>query len=292
MRIVKYVCLVVCLSAGTRIYGQLPSKTNLSDFKGRVVEGGFSAYTGLVVEVSNLQDRNIREHADVASDGSFSFRALPEGDYQVKVTNMYGDELTSTVTSIGPFVMGFEIRMPQSKLQKPVSGTVSIQQLNHPPSRQVRKLLESGQRLIHDQHYDDAAERLREATRDDPSCVQAHASLGLALAKMSAWDGAADAYRAAVTLDPGNSGLHSNLGAALAMLKRYDEAENEASTALRLDSRNDRAHYVMAGILSQRQGPLREVVAHLLAAQDTVPSAKAAVEKICASNHVEGCPNL
>src|SRR5205823_5483993 len=99
------------------------------------------------------------------------------GDYQVRVTTLYDDELATTLASIGPSSMPFEIRMPQGKLQKPASGSVSIRQLNHPPSKQVLKLLESGHKLVQGQQYNDAAERFREAAREAPDCMQAHADL-------------------------------------------------------------------------------------------------------------------
>jgi Tfp pilus assembly protein PilF len=227
---------------------------------------------------------------DVLADGSFGFRALPEGDYQVRVTTLYDDEITSSLISIAPGSPPFEIRLPQSKLSKPPAGSISLHQLNHPPSRQVQKLLESGQRLLHDQHYDDAAARLREATVDAPDCLQAHADLGLALSRMGQWDGAAQEYRAAVSLDPKNSMLHSNLGAALAATQHFDEAEVEIVTALKLDPRNPRAHFVMAGVLLRKHAPLAEALTHLLAAQDEVPSARTSIQKICAENRVAGCP--
>ena len=192
MRALPYVSLAVWLIAGGQVYGQFPARINTTEFRGRLVEGTDTSYDSYVVELANLADRSNREHADVMSDGTFVFRAIPSGDYQVRVLTLYGAEITNTVASIGQANSGqpFEIRLPQQKLQKPVSGTVSMQQLSHPLSKQVRKLLVSGQKLIDDQHFSDAAARFREAAQDDPQCSQAHAQLGLALSKMEAWDGA------------------------------------------------------------------------------------------------------
>jgi tetratricopeptide (TPR) repeat protein len=190
MRVIEFVYLAGCLFAGT----------TLSEFKGRLTEGATASYDGLVVEVTNLQDRTIREHVDVSSDGSFGFRPIPDGSYQVRVLTRYGDEITSALTSIGPSALPFEIRLPQAGLSKPVAGTVSIQQLNHPPSRQAQKLLESGHKLEREHNYDAAAARFREAARDAPNSVQAHADLGLALSNLRQWDAAADEYRAAIAL--------------------------------------------------------------------------------------------
>lgn len=285
MRGLRYVSLAVWLFAGVQLYAT-------QEFRGRLVDGTDLLYDGYVVELTSLVDHSTREHADVLSDGSFVIRAIPDGEYMVRVLTLYGTEITTTITSIGPSSAGepCEIRLPKEKMQKPGSGTVSIQQLNHPLSKQVRKLLDSGQKLIQDQHYSDAATRLREAAKDDPQCLQAHADLGLALSKLGAWDGAIEEYRAATSLDPKNSVLHGNLSAALASAKRLDEARDEASAALKLDPRNARAHFVMAGVLLQMPGHVREAVSHLTAARDTFPSARTALEKLCAMKKVEGCP--
>jgi hypothetical protein len=291
MKTTLWVCLGVCLVGGTHGYGQFPaSKSDTSEFRGRVVDGGTSSYAGLVIEVSNLRDRTIREHVDVSADGLFWFRGLPEGDYEIKVLTQYGEELASTIGSVGVFSAPLEIRLPGPKLARPPSGSVSIQQLNHPLSKPVRKLLESGQKLLEEKHYDDAAARFRTAAADDPQCAQAQADLGLALSRTGAWEGAVEAYRAASALDPKNSVLHSNLSVALVMMHHFDEAESEITTALSLDRSNARAHYVMAGLLLRKPGRLGDAVSHLVASEDYFPSAKAAVEKICSATRVVTCP--
>jgi Flp pilus assembly protein TadD len=276
------VCLAALALAGIHAYGL--------ELHGRLIDGGVPSYDGFVIELANMVNRDIRQRADALADGSFFVRDLPDGDYEVKVTTLYGEEVVMTFASIGPAVGIFEIRLPQSKLQKPISGTISIQQLNHPPSKQVRKLLESGHRLLDGQHYEDAAAHFREAAEDAPNCAQARADLGLALAKLRDWDGAVKEYRAAAALEPRNSMIHSNLGAALASSNHLEEAEREAAMALKLDPRNARAHYILAGILLQRPDRLKDAMAHLRTASEAIPTAKSALEKICAANRLDGCP--
>jgi len=254
------------------------------------MDGGLTSYSGLAVELINLQNRTVRERTDVLSDGSFLFREIPDGDYEVRVTTLYDVEIAVTVASVGPMLLPLEIRLPQNKLQKPVSGTVSFRELNHPLSKQVKKLLESGKKSIDDEHWDDAAARFRQAAREAPDCAQAHADLGLALSKMRQWDDAAHEYRTAIALEPKSSLLHSNLGAMLAASQHFEEAERESAEALKLDLRNVRAHYVLAGIFLQRNAPLEEVLPHLLAAREAIPSARIAVAKICGAAAVKGCP--
>jgi hypothetical protein len=102
MRGLRYVSLAVCLIAGVQAYGQFSSKVNESEFRGRLIEGTELSYDGYVVDITNLVDRSIHEHADVLSDGTFVFRAVADGEYMVRVLTLYGAEITSTVASIGP----------------------------------------------------------------------------------------------------------------------------------------------------------------------------------------------
>lgn len=290
MRATLYVCLAVSLFTGAHGYGQFSAVGSSSELRGRLVEGDYESYDGLIVEINNVRDRTIRERADVEADGSFAFRSVADGDYQVRVLTIHGIEVTDLLATIGQSSTSLEIRLPGKKLDRPGSGTVSMQQLVHSPSKQIQKLLDSGQKFIARQDYGDAAARFREAAKDDPDCVQAHADLGLALSKMEDWEAAAAEYRAAIALDPKSSLLHGNLGVALASTRRFAEAEAEAATAIKLDPQNARAHFLMAGTLLRTHGQLSDVVSHLTAAQEKVPSARESIQKICAANHVVGCP--
>jgi Flp pilus assembly protein TadD len=283
--------LTPVLFAATQLCAQFPkTQSDVTDFRGRISGGGLSTYNGLIIEITNISDYAYPFHADVAPDGSFAVGDIPIGDYNVRVTTLSGGELASESTFIGRMSPYHEIRLPESKAQRPTAGTVSIQQLMHPPSKQVRKLLDSGNRLLDSSHNDDAAARFREALKEDPDCPQAHAGLALALTRAGSYDEAAREYRAAVAIDPGNSTLHNNLGGVLALMKQFAAAQDEARTALKLDPRNVRAHMIMAAILLQSPGQEEEAMPHLVAARDAFPSAKSAVEKICSEHPVRGCP--
>jgi tetratricopeptide (TPR) repeat protein len=258
---------------------------NSQELHGRLIGGADFSYDAYVIELSNLTDRSNRYHTDVRADGNFVVRDLPKGDYMVRVLTLYDAEITTTMVSVGLASGGvpFEITLPQQKMQKPVSGTVSVQQLSHPLSKQERKLLVSGEKLADSQHYADAAARFREAVDDDPQSPQAHAELAMALSHLENWDGAIREFQAATALDPRNSVLHSNLASVLASANRAREAQGEAAIALKLDPSNARAHYVTAAVILHQPGHLEEAVSHLLAARDAFPPARDALERICAA---------
>src|SRR4051812_2613670 len=100
MRASPYVSLALWLFAGVSVYA------NQSELRGRLIDGNDQSYLAYVVEITNLADRSIREHIDVMADGSFSIRALPDGDYNVEVQTLYGAEITSSLVSVGPSSTG------------------------------------------------------------------------------------------------------------------------------------------------------------------------------------------
>jgi hypothetical protein len=293
MKAAGYVCLAVFLEVFA--HGQMAEFSQFDsigtvELRGRVTSDHPIDFSGISVELSSFTNRMFRIRSNVARDGSFALAGIPTGDYLVTVTDMYGDELTSTYTSASPVSGPVEIRLFPGKQQRPPSGTVSIQTLNHSISRPVRKLLENGQRSLRDQDYEKAATEFREAGRKDPQCMQAHANLGAVLMREGHMDDAIGEYRVAVSLDPGSDRLHADLSAVLASVGKLEDARTEATTAIRLDPVNARAHLVMAAVLARQNQPIPEIIPHLAAAQDLFPDARKSLEKICAAKAWKGCP--
>ena len=144
MTAVTRVCLAAPLFAATHSLAQLSpyDGKDTTELKGRIVSDGPARIEGLAVELFNLTDHTFHMRNDIASDGTFVFRSIPGGDYEVKVITIYGDDVTSTIASAGRFNEPVEIRLPEQKRERPVSGTVPVQELEHPLSKQARKLLD------------------------------------------------------------------------------------------------------------------------------------------------------
>lgn len=293
MSAIGYVCLAVSLYAATQGFGQSSNFPAMrSEFRGQILDEDHPVTSGLVVEITSFSDRTLRERADVMNDGVFIFRSIPQGSYQVHVMTVDGNEVATAIANVGPYGAPFELRLPPNKLSRPGSGTVSLQQLQHPVSKQVQKLLEKGGKSLTAKNFEAAEADFRKALRDDPQCMQAHALLGLAYIRRSEWKEAVTEYRAAVALDPANSVIRSNLSAALASDGDFADAAIEAQSALKLDGHNPRAHFVMAGILLRDPRGFGDAVPHLAAAAESFPSARTALNKLCAARNITGCPHV
>jgi tetratricopeptide (TPR) repeat protein len=93
----------------------------------------------------------------------------------------------------------------------------------------------------------------RQAIRLDPNSAAAHAQLGSALAQQAAWDDAIAEYREALRIDPNSSATHASLGEALMQKNDGTGAMAELQEAIRLDPNNADAHFNLALALIHRE---------------------------------------
>src|SRR6267154_5545587 len=67
--------------------------------------------------------------AAVMPDGTFELRGIESGDYELRVTTLYGATLGTEYVSIREFSDNLVIRLPEQNEAKPISGTISVKRL-------------------------------------------------------------------------------------------------------------------------------------------------------------------
>ncbi len=105
--------------------------------------------------------------------------------------------------------------------------------------------------------YEEPSDSLKRASnqqlaQQNSQSAEAHASLGLALARKGDWPGAVTEDREAIRLDPNSAGAHAQLGSALAEQAAWDEAVAEYREALQLDPNSGPVHASLAEALMQK----------------------------------------
>ena len=110
--------------------------------------------------------------------------------------------------------------------------------------------------------YRDEIAFTRQWAATSPGHANAHASLGVALARAGQLEAAVPALREAVRLEPRLSAANYNLGATLAELGRRDEAIAAFRATLRVWDGDADAHYALGVLLAQR-GERGEATAEL-----------------------------
>ena len=115
----------------SRLQGQAPPP--LLSIKGEVLEGRSPASGHLAVELYDISRHLVSSRAPLNQDGSFEFRNIEAGSYQVKVTNDRGDVVYQDFATIHPSAPQLVLRIPGSDSSARATGVVSARSLLRRP---------------------------------------------------------------------------------------------------------------------------------------------------------------
>ena len=164
-------------------------------------------------------------------------------------------ELGSTGRSVGldpnetdsesPFrVEGFANGSTSRQHNEPISGLVSLQELEHQPSKKAVRLLLDAQRYSAAHEAAKAIARLEQAVQIDPFFRDAHLNLGVQYARSARIKDAMTEFQRAVDIGPPDVKAYSNLAWCYLRLGQLYDAQVFAGRALELDKSNAPAQTV------------------------------------------------
>jgi tetratricopeptide (TPR) repeat protein len=263
--------IVFVLAAGV-CRGQIPETANVEGhLAGR--ESGPGEH-----DVIELVDQGrVVGRAYVDTDGTFHFRNVAVGGYEIRVVTVSGDVLQRDLVSVRAQSPPIELRVPETRGSRPVSGTVSVRSLSAKvPKNVTRELL----RAEHDTAAGNRAgalAHLERAAQECPDCVQVLNNMGVAYIQMGDAERAMAAFRKAVAADPDSVFAQGNLAISLLAVGRYDEAGDAAAHALRLDPSSAAARYAAGASALARRDCSNQTEANLRAAAAVYPKARLAI---------------
>jgi tetratricopeptide (TPR) repeat protein len=230
---------------------------------------------GYFVELYDVSNRREVHHEFVHPDGSFAFRNVPYGDYEVRVTNSGGEVVQQQLIAVNGATPPVELRLRRQEIPRPPSGPVSLTQLKHPPTRKAYGAFVVAQRFSEAGQYARAAEELEKAIRISPEYAEAYTNLAAQHVRLGRYEDAVTDVKRAMELTRPNAVDLCNMAFALSRLRRYPEALDSARTAVRLEPGNDKAQYMLGTLLVRDWRTLREGITHLERAVESVPAAQA-----------------
>jgi len=128
---------------------------------------------------------------------------------------------------------------------RPISGVVSLRQLQHPPSKKAIRLFLEAQRYSQAHDTQKAIGKLEEAIRIEPAFGEAHQNLGVQYARSGRTMEAMRQFETALEIGPPDAKAYSNLGWCYARLGQFHEAQDLARKALSLDRDNGPARTLL-----------------------------------------------
>ena len=269
LRLLSALAVLVLL----RVPGR-PQSVELTSLKGEVHGQRQELLTEYLIDLYDVHSNREVDRTEVRFDGGFAFRNVSYGDYQIRITNGFGEVLYQEFVTVGQHSVPLEIRLPKERVERPPSGPVSVTQLQHPPARKAFGAFVAAQRFSEAGQFEKAAAELEKAIRISPEYAEAYTNLAAQHARLGRYaEAVSDATRAMELTKPNAIDL-SNLAYAQYMLKRYGEAVQSARTAVRLDPANDKAQYMLGSLLVMERSTLREGITHLERALPSIPAAK------------------
>jgi tetratricopeptide (TPR) repeat protein len=118
---------------------------------------------------------------------------------------------------------------------KPISGIVSLRELQHPVSKKALRVAYDAQQLANARKIPQAIAKLEKAIRIDPSYRDAHCNLGVLYARVGRTADARAEFQKALNIGPPAAPIYADLALVSVATGEFIEAETFARKALALD---------------------------------------------------------
>jgi tetratricopeptide (TPR) repeat protein len=238
------------------------------------IEGIKGDLSMLYVELRDAAGHALVERSQVGVDGTFGFD-VPSGSYDVRVvTGVHEEVIAQDYVQINALGGQLVLRVPQDAKPKPVSGVVSVKELQAPVPKKAWQAFVKAQQYAEADQAGLAIEQYQRAIALDPAWRDAHSNLGAQLMRAGRTEDALGEFREALRIGPASAMLYTNLATALATERRTEEAESAVRTALGLDGSDAKARYLLGHVLVMQPGREKEALAELRAASAQVPAAR------------------
>lgn len=204
------------------------------------------ALNTLYVELYDPRTHMIVERTSVSSDGTFRlYHGNVESTFTIRVVTAPGqDPLLEEPHQPAPGNL-LLLRLPNQNTNRPVSGSVSVHELQHPvPKRAIRAALEA-ERYSEARETGKAIAKLEQAIRIAPSYRDGHANLGVQYARAGRMAEALAQFHSALDIGPPDALIYSNLSLTLLTLKQFRDGEEFARKALALEPENATAQKLL-----------------------------------------------
>jgi tetratricopeptide (TPR) repeat protein len=198
-----------------------------------------------MVEVYDLRTHAVVERESV-SHGQFQLDHVPAGTYSVRlVTAPGGPALVEEFHEFEPGGAPLVLNLPDRPSDKPISGIVSLRDLEHPVPKKALQDAFEAQQFAHANNLPKAIAKLEQAIRIDPSYRDAHINLGVLYVRLGRTADARAEFQKALDIGPPIAPLYVDLALVSAALQQFPDAESFAHKALQLDPANRSAQVVL-----------------------------------------------
>jgi tetratricopeptide (TPR) repeat protein len=268
----------VLMYAAVRLWAQ--GLTGPVLVKGEIDSAGRQLPAPLTVELLASGHGSRFGHALVSPDGSFAFQDVPPGQYELRITNAWGDLVARDFVSVngasGPLV----VRLPGQPANPPPGDPVSVGRLIHPIPRKAQQEFERSHQDVQRGRLQSSIRHLQRAVEIAPDYVEAYNNLGAQYIALNDYERAIQHLQTAIRLDSSSVPAKVNLSLALCLSKRCGDAEPIARDAVRIAPGLRKAHYVLGLILAAEDDDPPGALDHLEKSAVEFPNAHLVAARI------------
>ena len=176
-------------------------------------------------------------------EGQFGSDHAP-GSYSSRLLTASGE--TEFETGAAPLIP----ELPDRSGSQPISGLVSLRELQHPIPKKALKQAYEAQQFARANNIPKAIAKLESAISIDPAYRDAHLNLGVEYVRVGRRADARAEFQKALDIGPPIAPIYIDLALISLALGQSREAETLARRALELDPGNNGAHWVLQRTLN------------------------------------------
>lgn len=236
---------IICFSAS--LYAQFSAAPGVS-VTGELRSHGDAASDEFLVEIYDTRTNHMIERVPV-NRGQFELDNVPVGSYTIRLVTAPGEApIVEEFHQFEPGGAPLVLDLPERASDKPISGIVSLRDLEHPiPKKALREAYEA-QQFSRANNLPKAIAKLESAIRIYPAYRDAHLNLGAEYARTGRIADARAEFQKALDIGPPVSAVYADLALISVALHRNLEAEEFARKALELDAVNPTARKVLEAV--------------------------------------------
>jgi tetratricopeptide (TPR) repeat protein len=239
----------------------------LSGFITGVERGQLS---NLRVELIEIGTRIPLAESMVSGSGSFSFRSVPHGVYELRVSNLLGGIVHSREIHSGE---NAPLEMRLSGASMPALPPISMRRLQHKVPKEAARRMAKAEKLFRDGKAAEARALVEEAVAVDPDYFEALSNLGALELLNNETTPAIRHLEHALEIEPAAYLVAANLAAAHLLESHLPRAEECARQCLRYQPGFSRGRYLLAISLLRQNRESPEALGQLEKAQADFPAA-------------------
>jgi len=167
------------------------------------------------------------------------YAQMPQGDF--RHLQVYDEPGPGTPPAVAPLVPDW----PQRPEREPISGVVSLRELQHPVSKKALRAAYEAQQFSKAHDIPKAIAKLEKAIRIDPLYRDAHWNLGVEYARVGRPADARAEFQKALDIGPPAAPIYADLAFTFAAAGESAQAVAFARKALELDPDNSAAQRLL-----------------------------------------------